>query len=362
MHKFGFILHTTDLNLFSIAINEPNLTKKRRKLVEQVFTWLSPFNVSKITGVHSLTGKEIEGFFIYCALLPEQLLNLDPNFVLKKIVEGGKIAENLGAEILGLGAYAAQVGRKGLLVAKNLKIPVTTGTSYTIAVVIEAIVKASQEIGIDLKKAKIAIVGASGSIGSTIANILVDKASNLMLVGRNRDKLELISVELFKKNKKISITIENNIENAVKNTDIIIVSTTTPDTLINIDDLKSGALICDISQPRNVSQKAAFSRNDILVIDGGVVEVPGDVNFNFYFGLPSRLTYACIAETMILTLEEIFESYSIGGNISLMKVLKIEQLARKHGFSLSNLRSFGQDVTEKQIKNFKENIAIKRKL
>lgn len=360
MDKFAFIIHTTDLNLFSVAIKEPNLTKKRRQLIEQVFTWFPPFNVSKITGIRSLRGREIEGYFIYCTLLPEQMINMDQGFVLKRILEGGRIAQDLGAKILGLGAYAANVGRRGTLVEKNLKIPVTTGTSYTIATALEATLKTGEEVGIDLKQAKIAIIGATGTIGTVISQVLANKISNLILVARNRDKLNTLSNFLRKVNKKIKIKIVDNIKTAVENVDIIFVSTTTPTALIQVRDLKPGTIICDISQPRNVSQEAAEMRTDVLVIDGGIVKVPGDVNFNFYFGLPPKLAYACIAETMILTLEGLFESYSIGGNISLIKILKIAQLASKHGFKLATLRSFGQDVTKKQIEKVRNSVLKRR--
>ena len=42
-------------------------------------------------------------------------------------------------------------------------------------------------------------------------------------------------------------------------------------------------------QPRDISTKVAETRDDVLVIEGGIVEVPGDVNFNFDFGFPSLL-------------------------------------------------------------------------
>ena len=109
-----------------------------------------------------------------------------------------------------------------------------------------------------------------------------------------------------------------------------------------------------MSLPKNISEEAANSRKDILVIDGGVVKPPGDVDFNFYFGLPPGLCYACIAETMILALEERYECYSIGGNISFAKVREISQLASKHGVKLAELRSFGKGVSKEHIEEVKQ--------
>jgi fatty aldehyde-generating acyl-ACP reductase len=73
----------------------------------------------------------------------------------------------------------------------------------------------------------------------------------------------------------------------------------------------------------------------VLVIKGGVVDVPGEVDFGFDFGLPPGKAYACMAETMVLALEGRYESYSLGKDIRLEQVREMAQLAREHGFRLS---------------------------
>jgi predicted amino acid dehydrogenase len=72
-----------------------------------------------------------------------------------------------------------------------------------------------------------------------------------------------------------------------------------------------------------------------LVIAGGVVDVPGEVDFGFNFGLPPGKAYACLAETMVLALDGRYESYSLGKRVRGEQVHEIAQLARKHGFRLS---------------------------
>jgi len=85
------------------------------------------------------------------------------------------------------------------------------------------------------------------------------------------------------------------------------------------------------------------------VIEGGAVEVPGDVDFHFNFGFPPKTAYACMAETMILALEERYESYSLGRDLSLERVKIIAALAKKHGFKLAGFRSFERQVTAEYI-------------
>jgi predicted amino acid dehydrogenase len=110
--------------------------------------------------------------------------------------------------------------------------------------------------------------------------------------------------------------------------------------------LQAGSVICDVARPRDVSAMVTAARDDILVIDGGMVDVPGRVDFHFNFGFPVGKAYACMAETMILALEGRFEDFTVGKDISLEKVNEITVLARKHGFRLSGFRSFERELTE----------------
>ena len=87
------------------------------------------------------------------------------------------------------------------------------------------------------------------------------------------------------------------------------------------------------------------------MIDGGMVDVPGPVNFNFDFGFPAGKAYACMAETIALALEGRMENYTLGKKISRDKVEEIDRIAKKHGFKLSGFRSFEKPVTEEQIAN-----------
>ena len=72
----------------------------------------------------------------------------------------------------------------------------------------------------------------------------------------------------------------------------------------------------------------------MLVIKGGVVDVPGKVDFGFDFGLPPGQAYACMAEAMVLALEGLYESYSLGKQVRVEQAREIARLARKHGFSV----------------------------
>ncbi len=350
MGKFAFIFHPHDVESLGDGFNEPNLKVKRRHLVERVLRWIPPLKRESVTGLQSLTGKKAEGEMILLPLIPEQILKMDSTFILQKLVRAGRIAQKLGCDIVGLGAYAAWVGKRGALLSKKLNIPVTTGTSYTIEIVIQAVLKAANDVGIEIDKAKVSIIGATGLIGSICATILAERVSYLTLMARNKVKIKKLADSIIPQNKgKNVIKITDNLKEALSQSDIVLVITSAPFALIKVEDLMPGTIVCDVSLPHNVSPEKAALRNDVLVLDGGIVQPPGKVDLHFNFGLAPGLIYACMAETMILALEEKHEYASVGGNVSLAKVRAISKFAVKHGFKLARFRSFGKEVAKEKI-------------
>ncbi len=136
---------------------------------------------------------------------------------------------------------------------------------------------------------------------------------------------------------------------------LILTVTSAVHDVIQPGHLRPGSVVCDVARPRDVSAMVAATRDDILVIDGGMVDVPGPVDFHFNFGFPPGKAYACMAETMALALEGRFEDYTLGKHLTRARVDEITAIAKKHGFRLSGFRSFEQEVTEQQIE------AVRRK-
>ena len=267
---------------------------------------------------------------------------------LKKIIRAGKVAERLGAQIVGLGALTSVVGDAGLTVAEELKIGVTTGNSFTVATALMASRLAAQKMGIDMDKAKVAVVGASGSIGQVCSRLLAREVEQLVLVARNLERLHKVA-ERIREESGRAAQISDDVTKALSEADIVIAVTSSLDFVVDPLSLKPGAVVCDVARPRDVSEEVARLRDDILIVDGGVVDVPGDVNFNFNFGFPPKTSYACMAETMILALEGKLGDYSLGRDIRLEQVEEITRLAEKHGFKLSGFRSFERAVSDEHI-------------
>ena len=191
MDTFAFIIHPIDPKR-DVSRKFPLLGRVlNERQIDFFSTFFPPVYISEIEGIRSeATGKEIKGWFIACPYTPRRMMELPERAVYRKIIQTGRFAEKLGAQMLGLGAFTSVVGDAGVTIAKALDVPVTTGDSYTVIVAVEAIREAACAMDIPLRSATAAVVGATGTIGQVCADLLADDVERLYLVGRRQDKLE----------------------------------------------------------------------------------------------------------------------------------------------------------------------------
>src|SRR5690554_4232763 len=99
MDSFAFMIHPIDVSdvarKFGFAKHMPE------SLVERFLRMVPPLNVSKITGVETKYNA-VEGMFVCCPLTTRQMVNLPEDYVVKRIIQTGKLAQKLGAKVLGL--------------------------------------------------------------------------------------------------------------------------------------------------------------------------------------------------------------------------------------------------------------------
>jgi predicted amino acid dehydrogenase len=69
-----------------------------------------------------------------------------------------------------------------------------------------------------------------------------------------------------------------------------------------------------------------------MVLDGGVVNLPCDSTLGFNASLPEGRAYACMAETMMLAMDQRYRDMSLGFDLPLEQVLEMEVLAEELGF------------------------------
>ncbi len=137
----------------------------------------------------------------------------------------------------------------------------------------------------------------------------------------------------------------------------MLTATTSTQDVIEPEDLRTGAVVCEISLPHDVSRRVALERPDVLVVEGGNLRVPGDMRWwrirepgePFDMGLPQGTALACMSETMLLALENRCEPYTLGRGIDVARVREIDALAERAGFSLADMRAFDLPISREQI-------------
>jgi predicted amino acid dehydrogenase len=96
----------------------------------------------------------------------------DRNLAVAKILQALRMARNKGAKIVALGALTSSVSHGGLLLKDKVSgVHITTGHAYTGINVTETLQKICEKLDIDIRNRTVAVVGATGSIGSISAEI-----------------------------------------------------------------------------------------------------------------------------------------------------------------------------------------------
>lgn len=347
MDNFAFIIHPISFKA-DVVRKYPAFKVIPNRILRFMATLWPPVYISHITGIRSAaTGKEIEGWFYACALSPDQMLSLPVESVYRRIEATVNKAAANGARIVGLGAYTSVVGDAGVTISSRVSVPVTTGDSYTVATANQATLYSAERIGIDVPSATAAVIGAYGAVGRASTILLARDVARIILIGRDPVRLNKVAEEA-REQQHAEVMVSTDIAD-IAQADIVLSVTSAVDTIIRAEYIKTGAMVCDVSRPRDVGAEVAEQRDDVLVIDGGMVAVPGDVDFHFNFGFPPRMAYACMAETMVLAMEGRYESYTLGRNISAVQVEDIRERAEYHGFGLGGIRSFERQVTDEHF-------------
>ena len=211
-----------------------------------------------------------------------------------------------------------------------------SGNTHTAWVICKQLEMNAPRIGIDLKKATVAVIGATGDIGSAVCRWLVNKTgiSELLMVARQQGPLALLQKELDGG----TIT---SLDDALPQADIVVWVASMPKTIeIDIENLKKPCLMIDGGYPKNLDEK--FQGENIHVLKGGIVEFFNDIGWNMMelaeMQNPQREMFACFAEAMILEFEKCHTNFSWGrNNISLEKMEFIGAASLKHGFSAIGL-------------------------
>ena len=362
--RFAFVIHPLSPRYFQNV--EPLRTISRitpgflMNGVEKAVAYAPPFTYSHVTGITSPTGAEAEGWLITVGGTPKQLLAHSPEFTYSRLLAAADMAQKLGAQIIGLGAFTKVVGDAGVTVAKQAPLPVTTGNSYSASAALWAAHEALQRLGLaevdeaGVLHGKSMVVGATGAIGSVCARLLALVSDELWLVSIEHAKLLALKGDIEREHPRATIHIAATPGQHVAEMDVIVTATSAAGKrVVDITAVKPGCVITDVARPLDMSAEDVAKRPDVLVIESGEIDLPGQPRMKS-IGLPPGVAYACLAETVVLALEGRYETFTVGRDIDWQKVKEIYRLGLKHGMRLARISGVNGVFTDADIDQVRE--------
>lgn len=418
-HKFAFIIHypgPEDVILNNPSFD--SYTREELfSFMEWESRSSEPGIVCHMPAIRSDTGVVAEGWLIGVPFGGREIMGPSRQEAIKAIQGAVDMGRDLGAKIIGLGALTSVVTRGGRSVLGR-DVAITSGNSFTTLMAMEALAKGAAQMKLDVKQAHGAVVGATGSIGRACAVMLSEQIANITLLGNpshvksSMNRLNSLVTDLLNRgwqscregglgglagwlrnalqtaldkplatahefrNRLLSgqpishqifqewcgllglacpLQISLDAEAALPQCHMVVAASSSPEHLIFPHHLRPGAVVCDVARPADVAPETIKSRRDVLVLEGGLVQLPDQIAFGANLGYRDGVTLACLSETVLLALEGDYRDYSIGNILDLSTIDYLRRLADKHGFSLAGLKMGNYELQPDDIARIYKN-------
>jgi predicted amino acid dehydrogenase len=214
-------------------------------------------------------------------------------------------------------------------------IAITNGGAYTAGTVkaaVPGLLTSFAREGGNLRQSCAAIVGANGVVAFGVARTIAPDVSELILIGRDMERLGRSADSLRSKYPHIKVTTSVDVS-ACAEADLIFTATSDPHPVLYSQHVKPGAWIFDLGRPADVDSSVRDIPG-VHIIPGGVVKPPGDMrnHLNLHFG--NGMIPACMAETMIMTATRAFERKSLGAQTKSADIEFYLQEGERLGFEI----------------------------
>jgi len=320
--KFGFIvhpLHPIQARLLGLRSGDPALLLKGRSRKR-------PGRLISRLKLKDPFGQEVEGLLLGIPHLPEALLS-NQTAGIEAILDAAQLAQELGAELLGLGALCAIIGGQGKAISRALKIPVTTGNGLS-AVASLGLLDHCRLLG---SAGLVELMGPPGPLADAILKLLIARGEEVHIISP-------------KPPKPLQRRVERLNERGPGRASFVSVSAPTPLLFaasstggkLKASSLPPGKIVVDVAAPQDLIWDQR--RRDLLVLDGEYLRLPTPLRSGLWqrlYGLitgQDRQIFACFAEPMLLSLSRRPDLCSVGREIPLSRLLELERLASAHGF------------------------------
>lgn len=336
--KAGFIANFT-LPHRELQVIEPDFRKASDTGLRILFNRLQIMmegNPIKIMSTNFLNGRVHFTFYV----LPFDTSQMEvvsrwgkKRFYISKIQEAINKLATEGVECISLGAHTSIITGNGLNLAERNHCKILTGNSLTVASCVFYLNQYMEARKNKQNKAHtIAIVGASGNIGTGLVDCLNDvqyAEYELILTGNNEKRLQKIKEKLSTINQKVEYTADLF---ELRRADIIICCTNTNDPIVFPHHIRKDTqvFVIDISVPNAVSEEVKKLENIYFCKEASSVYLQGSPELLFSSHTPVGKTFCCAAESILCALYDL--QLPLKGHINKDTVRELIPLAIEQGF------------------------------
>jgi predicted amino acid dehydrogenase len=333
----GFVFHATDWETLSFIFKRVH---PRTTVFEQQLWEHPPFIGSPI-----YQGTQIIGANIVCPV-PLELWLGSPSgirrFRERQFFPALKLAQQAGLSMLAMGASTPYACNYGMLPRDKDSPRITTGHAATAAMLKEWTMHCCDHVGLNFFEANIALFGAAGRLGVTVAQylayqespkelILIDLPDKMPLL--KKQAAALLAHPLITNKLKISLhTFSPESPLPAFDGAILVSCTSTP--FLKASDLRKAKFWIDDSHPRAASVAAEEAARDATLYIECFARGPAGLDTDFSFRLPTvQDCYTCFAEGYAAWREGIQDDF-VTGIPALEKVAYTHRILKQYGFAV----------------------------
>lgn len=342
--KFALIGHQDSWEHVTQFVNSIRITSNSEVLPEEkikdIYSFIPPRKLFDII-VNSGTIGTVNGFYIETFISPDELDIKHLRKNIDKVKEACLIASKLGASIVSLGGFSSILLETGNANLTNINgTSFTTGNTLTAAFIVKGVEQACEFWKQSLKKSNLLIIGSTGDIGSACTEYFAGKVNKLLLCARQQGPLQKQSNALTQRG--FSNKASTSLKELIPLSDIIICVASSIIENADLKELQPHCIVCDAGYPKNLQH--SFLKDYERLFYGGMGIVKNGFCFEngfhetlYKFSLPN-VSHGCLLEGVILAMENNCCAYSSGrGNISINAMMKMKEMAAKHGIEVAPL-------------------------
>ncbi len=322
-----------------------------------------------VRGIVSPTGEEAEGWVLY---LPETAVEMQRRGAAHseaRLKEAVRLANKLGAEILGVGAFAQRMTEATSTVAARVDLPMTSGLSYLVSADMWAAKQAILAMGLIEQDddgravATAMVIGAGTPHGAVAAELLALVFHRLVIVDREPDKLLSLVDRIGQHSPHCRVEVATRTGTHLGDADLVVtgLSEGWQGTVDFHRTVKPGAVVVDCARPSEFHEPDAEERPDVLLVRAGEIELPGPADLGIHLGPAPKVAFGSLAEVVVLALEGRNECFTLGNDIDLSRVKEIYKLGLRNGMQLASMRGPFGPISDTEVKLVRERVEAKRR-